>query len=260
MNDPSMMDNPTKVMVAGDWHGSGAWAQKAIWHGHKAGAEVVVHLGDFGFWTDCSDTTKYLRHIQRTLEDTDTVLYWVDGNHEDHDRIKTTGGNLPEYPRIVYLPRGFRWEWHGKTWMALGGAHSVDRLMRTPGRSWWPDEHLSEDQVEYASRPGAVDVMVCHDCPDGVAIPGIHAIEKQLSDPQGFWPPSEIAASFAHRMKLSRVVQAVRPKVLYHGHYHVRYDGLYDVDGVTFPVRGLDMDATELDRNTMVLDLTLPTP
>jgi hypothetical protein len=249
---------PDRVMMAGDWHGNGSWAQKAIWHGKKAGATVVVHVGDFGYWVDSLDTTKYLRHVQRALDETGMVLYWVDGNHEAHDRIKEwldAVDNQPwadkRYPRIVHLPRGFRWEWHDKTWMSLGGAHSVDRLTRTEGKSWWDGEHITDAEAEYASRPGEVHVMVCHDCPDGVDIPGIHADEK-LDAALSFWPFSEIVLANAHRKKLGRVVDVVRPNVLYHGHYHVKYRGVWRN---VMPVIGLDMDATTLDRNTMILDL-----
>lgn len=263
----TILDNktPDKVMMAGDWHGNGAWAQKAIWHGHKAGANAVVHVGDFGFWLDIHDTTKYLRVVHRTLVETDMMLYWVDGNHEDHARIQQIQNmngsfgykawSLPEYPRIIHAPRGFRWEWHDKTWMAVGGAHSVDRLMRTEGKSWWDAEHLTEEQIEFASRPGEVHVVVSHDCPYGVDIPGIHADEK-LDAAKSEWPASEIAAANIHRKKLKRIVDAVKPKVLYHGHYHVKYDGIYDFDGVRFPVRGLAEDATTLEDNTIILDLT----
>jgi predicted phosphodiesterase len=249
-------------MIAGDWHGNGAWSQKAIWYGHKAGADAVVHVGDFGWWHDGWDTHKYLRFVQHTLVTTDMILYWVDGNHEDHAKINEwleAVNNQPwsdkRYPRIIHLPRGFRWQWHGKTWMSVGGAHSVDRLQRTPDKSWWDAEHLTEEQIEFASRPGEVHVLVSHDCPYGVDIPGIHADEK-LDAEKSFWPSSEIYLANQHRRKLKRIVDAVKPKVLYHGHYHVKYDGVYDFGGVRFPVRGLAEDGSSLDENTMILDLT----
>lgn len=243
---------PDKVMIAGDWHGNGSWAQKAIAHAAKADCQAIVHLGDFGYWVDSWETDKYLAHIGRELFEWGLKLYWVDGNHEDHSRIINEGTDVPGFEeQIIYLPRGFRWTWHDKTWMSVGGAHSVDKWARKEGVSWWPEEHLSESQVEYASRPGAVHVMVCHDCPDGVDIPGINADEK-LDVSQSFWPPAEIALAHMHRKKLGRVVDAVRPKVLYHGHYHVFHRG-YRGD---LPIIGLDMDATTLDRNTMILDLT----
>lgn len=261
MRTPEEVD-PAKIMMAGDWHGNGAWAQKCIHHARKQHCDVIVHAGDFGWWRDdILDTHNYLRHVQRQLVACGITLYWVDGNHEDHDKIQewldATDGQPwsdKRYPNIVHLPRGFRWQWWGQTWLAMGGAHSVDRLQRTPGKSWWDGEHITEAQIDRAIMGGPADVMVCHDCPDGVQIPGIHADEK-LNAEQSFWPLSEIIASNVNRMKLRRVCDIARPKVLWHGHYHVRYDNLLRYgDGEATLILGLADDGSyDLERNTLLL-------
>lgn len=255
------MSDPSRVMLAGDWHGSGQWAQKVIHHARKSGADAIVHVGDFGWWVDCVDTHKFLRFTQKNLEECGINLYWVDGNHEDHDRIQewleATDGQPwsdKRYPRITHMPRGYRWEWWGKTWLALGGAHSVDRLHRIPGRSWWEGEHLSDADIARAIDGGTVDIMVSHDCPSGVDIPGIHADEK-LDASKSFWPASEIAAANIHRNRVRRVVDVVRPKMIVHGHYHVSYwSGYQYADGSRATVRGLDCDGSTLAAHTLLLD------
>lgn len=244
-------------MLAGDWHGNGQWAQGAIHHARKMGADVIVHAGDFGFWTSCLDTEKYLRFVQRNLVECGITLYWVDGNHEDHERIQEwldAVENQPwcdkRYPNIIHLPRGFRWQWWGKDWLAMGGAHSVDRHLRTEGESWWPGEHITEEQVENAIAGGKADIMITHDCPDGSEIPGIHADEK-IDAEKGFWPLDQIKAANAHRKKLARVVNAVQPALLLHGHYHVRYNR-YRAASSTMVI-GLAEDGSSLDANTLFL-------
>lgn len=256
---------PTKIMLAGDWHGNGQWAQKCIHHARKQDADTIVHVGDFGWWVEGLDTHKYLRHVQRALLECGITLYWVDGNHEDHDKIEewldATGGapwSDKRYPNIVHLPRGFRWQWWDQTWLAMGGAHSVDRLHRTPGKSWWDAEHITEAQIDRAVMGGEADIMICHDCPHGVDIPGIHADEK-LDAAKSSWPVSEIAAANVHRKKLARVVKYVRPQFLFHGHYHVHYANLlrHD-DGFVTKVVGLaDDGGYNLGENTMFLHRTL---
>lgn len=256
----SMLPEPSRIMLAGDWHGNTLWAIQCIRHAHEQGCDVIVHLGDFGWWIDCIDTHKFLRHVQKTLTECGITLYWVDGNHEFHpgidEWVDATGGSPwsdKRYPNIVHLPRGFRWEWWGQTWLALGGAHSVDRHLRTEGRSWWSREHISEDEIARAISGGGVDVMVTHDCPTGVAIPGI-LDDPQLDSLNSGWPVDQLRAAVAHRKKLRRVCDEVRPQFLFHGHYHRRYVGVLRYpDGTTTKVVGLAEDATGLQVNTMLL-------
>ncbi len=249
---------PKKIMLAGDWHGNWPWSRYCVEHAHRQGADIIVHLGDFGFWVPCLETIKFLGDLQKELASYGITLYWVDGNHEYHpgidEWVDATDG-LPwadrRFPNIIHLPRGFRWTWWGQTWLALGGAHSVDRLMRTEGRSWWDREHISVIEAARAKAGGKVDVMVTHDCPDGVDIPGI------ASDPaadQSGWPKSEIIASANHRKLLRQVCDEVKPDFLFHGHYHRHYAGIlrYE-DGATTKVVGLAEDGTALQSNTMFL-------
>lgn len=242
-------------MLAGDWHGNAAWAVRCIEHAAENGADVILQLGDFGFWNFTNgETITYLETMHAALDAAEIELYWIDGNHENHDLIAfyardRVPWSLPTYGRIVHLPRGFRWQWWDQTWMALGGAHSVDSFSRTEGRSWWPAEHLSEEDVAYASQ-GKVDVLVAHDCPAGVNIPGIYppGVGKQE------WPLNELVRAEEHRESVRRVVQATQPSRLFHGHYHRYYRSVsWDYDS-PMAVIGLDCDATTLDSNTLFID------
>lgn len=245
---------PSKLMLAGDWHGSAMWAVKAVHHAKRNGADTILQLGDFGYWRDGIeglDTRKYMRVLHRALAECGIDLYWIDGNHEDHSCIENTPGTaaltLAEFPRITHLPRGFRWDWWGMTWMALGGAYSVDRPWRREGVSWWPGETLSGEQIAYACRPGNVDVIVAHDAPFGVDIPGIGPAHKG-----GQFPIDQLVASEEHRRKVARVVDAVNPTMFFHGHYHVRYQSWYGPHRMY--VSGLDCDGTTLDANTLFME------
>lgn len=209
--------NPKRVAAVGDWHGNLPWAQNTIALVAEKDIQAIVHAGDFGYWVNSPATDRYLKGVSDMCVGSGVPLAFIDGNHEDHSRLaeyNIIGGEAVElYPMVWYLPRGYRWEWNGFTWMALGGAHSVDRQGRTPMLDWWPEECLTPEQVEYASRPGQVDVVVAHDCPEGVAIPGL----------AGGWPYSELVAAQQHRMLVRDVFDAVNPAMWVHGHYHVSY-------------------------------------
>lgn len=242
--------HPERIAIAGDWHGNIPVALAQITRAQEAGADVLVHCGDFGYWKPGPSTDRYLSRIERLLASFELALAWVDGNHEAHDRllnqpIDPDTGLRSVTSHVWHLPRGFRWRFGEHTWMALGGAHSVDRNWRVEGRDWWPQEFLSDAEIAYASRPGPVDVMVCHDAPDTVDIPAIRGHSS--------WPQGDLARSAAHRKLIGDVVRSIRPSVLWHGHYHDRYaDDMKLDDATSVHVEGLADDTTDW-RDNLVL-------
>lgn len=173
---PSPSDvSPVRVVVAGDWHGSTSWAVAILDHAANEGVQHIVQLGDFGFWHGRFGAA-FLDALDDTLIRHGQILWFVDGNHEDFDLlldipVDAATGVRPIRDRIAHLPRGFRWQWAGRTWMALGGATSLDRPARRHVRSWWPQEEITDEDVRRAVAPGGVDVMVAHDCPSGIDVP-----------------------------------------------------------------------------------------
>ncbi|MEN4465452.1 metallophosphoesterase [Mycolicibacterium fortuitum] len=238
---------PGAVMLAGDWHGNTGWATSLILSAGVRGIPVLLQLGDFGFWVPGRRTDDYLDEIETACARHGVTVLWVDGNHECFDAlydlpVDPATGLRPIRPHIFHLPRGLRWRWHGKTWMALGGAHSVDRPGRKPGVSWWPQERLTREEVDLAIAGGSVDVIVAHDAPDGYEIPGL---------PGGF-PQAELYQADLHRQLVGEVVDATEPSVLYHGHYHVSYTAQRGATRIV----GLADDGRSFTRSIMILDLT----
>lgn len=244
LTDP--LAEPNRVAFAGDWHMNASWAASAIHHAKEHGADVLLHLGDFGY----TYSANFLREVSEALIWTGLNLLFVDGNHEAFPRLlryPTRADGLRQVTDTIWhLPRGHRWTWAGVRFLALGGAHSVDRPWRQPGVSWWPEEAITPEQAAAAAEGGLADVLVSHDCPAGVDIPGLNS---------DAFPPLEILRAEEHRQVLRGVVDAVQPRAIWHGHYHVRYRA--DVDLGYGPVRvtGLDCDGTTLDRNIELVDL-----
>ena len=166
---------PGRVLVAGDWHGNRYWALNVI---HRvpqllAGEQrpLIVHLRDFGIWPD-DDGRRYLTAVSTALGQVNAELWFIDGNHEDFTQLASgaadPAGRIPLRPNIYHVPRGYRWDWHGRRWLACGGGVSLDQAVRRPGHDWWPQEEITGEQEAAIIGGGAADVMVCHDCPAGV--------------------------------------------------------------------------------------------
>lgn len=236
------LKTPDKIAIAGDWHGNTAWAIRMISIAAESfHVDTLLHVGDFGFWPGHRDNEEYLDQVDTALADAgNMILLWIDGNHENHHALAALPldehGLRPIRPHIWHMPRGFRWTWLGKTWMGLGGAYSVDRKFRTPGRDWFPEEALTMTDVRHASEGGPVDVMITHDCPEGVDIP---TLRKTAAEG---WPATDINSSENNRHALRLVCDAVTPKLLFHGHYHECYRGDLDGDGYRTDIQGLNCD------------------
>lgn len=221
------MPEPSRLMLAGDWHGNEYWAKQIIRKAHANKCKAILQLGDFGYWPTYSDSdsTSFLDGLNEELKG--LPLYWLDGNHEHHDLL-TPGMKVGS---IQHLPRGHRWQWWGKTWMAIGGGVSVDKKFRTAGQDWFPEETLTPVQFEHCMREGDVDVIVSHDAPSGVLIPGVHALQKQGKEQDGtiltkpWFPVEQLYESEAHRGLLKIIGEEKLPAYWFHGHYHSRYNG-----------------------------------
>ncbi len=74
--------------MAGDWHGNLPWALEVLRRAAEQGATCVIQLGDFGYWGgrhgDRYGTWTASRGELARLE---MQLYFVDGNHEDFNRL-----------------------------------------------------------------------------------------------------------------------------------------------------------------------------
>lgn len=249
-----------RIVVAGDWHGNAEWAERVIGMSGTAlageGQRIILQLGDFGVWPGPAGT-EYLRRVSAALQAADCHLWFVDGNHEAFPilrevaererRMLLSSADSPEIsPRVSWLQRGTRWTWHGRMWLALGGAVSLDRAIRTEGRDWWPEEEITEGQAASVIEEGPADVMITHDCPSGV--------RHSFPPPPRFWDARDLARSDAHRELLQRVASQVQPRWLMHGHLHRAYRRTCDLGYGPVEVTGLDCDGGD-GPNYAVLDV-----
>lgn len=201
-----------KILLAGDIHGNSEWCRTIVSNARANDCRLVIQLGDFGFWSHKMTGVLFLDRVEQLLADSGIELWWVDGNHENHQLLRDFYGPTPSAicpirDHISYLPRGYRFDLDGLTFLCLGGAASIDRDYRVDGESWWREELIDDIDVHVACRLGHADVMLTHDCPIDVSLVDLR----------------DDAATITNRTRLQQVVDAVSPRYLFHGHYHMRH-------------------------------------
>lgn len=226
-----------RLLFAGDFHGNMKHARRICVIAERLEADAIVELGDFGFvWShDTNSTTgagtakSRLDVLNQTPEQFELPLYWLDGNHENFDAMaslgaRTDAGSMVKLgSHVTYIPRGFVWEWDGVRFLAMGGAQSIDKEWRTPGKSWWPQELITETDMDRAvTNLGGVgvDVMLAHDAPE--LPPALHAYMTDPDNENGDYkcdPDSE-----RNRRRLRTLLDQADPGLYVHGHMHHRYD------------------------------------
>lgn len=233
------------VAFAGDWHANTPWAKRMI-EALPSEVQVIVHTGDFGYLFDEDTLDDYQRYAFRA----DLIIMFVDGNHEDLDwlldqPIDPESGVRVLRDNVWHLPRGYRWEWLGMSFLALGGASSIDKAYRKEGVSWWPQEVITREQADAVMADGPADIMICHDTPAGYEVPGLL--------PSSMWSKHRLQVCADHRLLLREIVKVVRPAYIWHGHYHSRYQHHLRLTDTI--ITGLNCDGSTFSDNMQVVDL-----
>lgn len=247
---------PGHVMVAGDWHMNRVQGCLAVREGAGGlpAPRVILQLGDFGIWPG-EGGAWYLAGLNRALAAADATLAFIDGNHEDHDFLASVREGMdPLAPaqvsdNIWHLPRGYRWTWHGREWLALGGAASPDRAVRLRWNyGWSPGEYITAaDLARAGSRPAAV--MITHEAPGGAPV-------RYLDPPPSLWLGEDLDKGEEQRAMVRQVAESVQARWLFHGHHHQGYRASVPLRHGPLEVTGLDMDGSPgnwgiLDTRTM---------
>jgi hypothetical protein len=114
-----------------------------------------IILGDTGFlWpgNEEAEANNYIELAKRPFP-----ILFVAGNHEpvlgrsDLPEVDIGIGEKAvlvnnEEPFIAYLKRGKIYNIENYKFLVLGGALSIDKVYRTPGKSWWKQEYWSDDE------------------------------------------------------------------------------------------------------------------
>jgi predicted phosphodiesterase len=251
MRTPS---DPQRLLVAGDVHGNAGWLDVLCRQAAQVGCDAVLQLGDFGYWPHQPGGRRYLRRVTAYAERAGVVVYWIDGNHENHEALRalppSADGFVDVADRCRYIPRALRWMWQGVRFGALGGAFSIDWRDRTPGTSWWPDEvTVAGDVARLGQEP--LDILLTHEAPAGVPLAGARL------------PAEDQIRTDEVRALVADAVKATSPTLVLHGHWHRRhsyelswpFEGDARLEWGHAQVEGLASDVERDARSWGILDL-----
>ena len=209
-----------KIMIVGDLHGN--WGSLNHLINHKR-PNIVLQVGDFGWWPmlDGQNEIKHNVHspiwnLKGVKLPESVVLYWCDGNHEDHEHLLNSPIAEINYNGVTYMPRGSILQLpDGRTVMFIGGADSIDKAWRTPRWNWFHEEVISNNDLDKCcAYEGQVDIIISHTAPIEFPVRCNDGSEGKYDDPS--------------RRALSYVLDRFKPDLWYFGHWHKEQSGKYN--------------------------------
>jgi hypothetical protein len=239
-------DVTDRVLVTGDWRGDATWAVRTIRAAAHAGIRTIMVVGDMNILWPGSNGT-FEDAINSFCSNTGVTVYFVDGNHDNHEALNARAEKRPgEFilirDRLHWAPRGLRWQWAGRQFGALGGAHSPNGRYLIEGTTWWPtlERPTQTDLARLGDDP--LDILITHDAPQGTTLAGITITDEDQA------LTNEVQAL------IRQAVDATRPTVHFHGHWHQRATHtITHLDGSTTTVESLNKVNTP--QNAVVLTL-----
>lgn len=246
--EPISSWEPNRILLLGDAHGNSSFVEYAAAAAARNGCSLILQLGDFGYWEHTLAGREYLDRVNRAMVECGISLLFVDGNHENHEMLRALNdrkncrldGLVTVRERVAWISRGTRWTWNDRTFAAIGGAASVDRSMRTPGWTWWPEEVLCLEDVSHLVGE-YTDVVFCHDAPLIAGMVG-----------KNTFPPEDIVRATDSRKVLDMVIASCRPELVVHGHWHLRHSRVVG----DCRIEGLADDKSRFTKAACILDLT----
>jgi predicted phosphodiesterase len=221
------------MLLIGDIHGK--WTEYAklldVYRPDRS-----VQLGDFGWGFDPSPTQDQIDQLHYAMDNFGGDNRYIRGNHDnpaaclDH-KYCIDDATYDEDTGIFYL----------------GGASSIDREWRTPGKNWWPDEELSIDQLfkavdtYEAAKPR---VVLTHECPEDVVGHLMLHYRNEYSS--------------RTRQALDSMWALHQPEIWVFGHWHIHVD--QTIGNTRFmcleelQVAQLDLDTLEINHKARYND------
>lgn len=151
----------SKVIVTGDIHGDFGAINVVI---NKKFPDVIIQCGDNAyFWPETNNVGK--------IKPGNCKVYLLPGNHSDWDQIESKIGRRGRDPveieqNVFYCPIGSTAVINERRFMFIGGADSIDKKYRTLGISWWKQELLNQEDIDFClSTTHKIDIICSHTAP-----------------------------------------------------------------------------------------------
>ena len=141
----------------------------------ESNEKYCIQLGDFGFIFKANDWkwNKFLNYFAKDYPNKE--IYTILGNHENFSSIEKMpiverfGAKCRKSrPNVFAVERGEILSIENLDWLCSGGGDSLDKEWREPYDSWWPQEKISDKDVEKTVNAGLIrhfDVICSHAMP-----------------------------------------------------------------------------------------------
>jgi Icc-related predicted phosphoesterase len=210
-----------KILFMGDVHGDFVTMNNIL---ELEKPDLCIQLGDFGIWPRLSGSNfGKFQYDMKHLHDVKYPLYFIEGNHEDYEYLNDNYDSYDgtylienEYKKVKHIRRGYIEKINDMNFLFIGGAESIDKQFRTEGISWFPEETITNFDIEcilnnVSTLNIKIDVIVSHTCPEE-----FNVIENKYHDRS----PSMKA--------LSCLLHELKPYYWYFGHFHLFKRGIYE--------------------------------
>ena len=230
------------VYITGDSHGNFERFNVSVFpeQNDMTKEDYVIICGDFGGVWNKDEESKMETMVLDWLDCKSFTTLFVDGNHENFDRLNTypveewNGGKIHRIrPSYIHLMRGQVYELEGKKIFTFGGAssHDIDggileldapdyrkkkkeldkgwKPYRINHLSWWKEELPSEKEMDEGRKnlqryDNKVDFIITHCASSSTTALISHGIYK-----------SDLLTSY-----LEEIRRSVKFKKWFFGHYH----------------------------------------
>lgn len=222
------------MVIIGDLHGG---YPEILYKIKKTGLEKTsfIQVGDWGLgFQHRSLDIKALSQIDKFLSEKENHLYILRGNHDNKWFWDHRNTFHLQYVKLVQDYEVLEIE--NQQVFFIGGGISIDRLSRTTGKDYWPDEEIRLDEALLKSVCAqGIDIAISHVAPketwpyifDPIVL---NFIVKEMA------AGKDLATDLENeRQIMSRVysyLKAAGCREWYYGHYHESH--VEERDGVVF--------------------------
>lgn len=232
--------SPPKYFITGDKHRNFQNIKNFCRDMNTRKKDVLIILGDAGFnyYKDERDNK-----LKSEISNLNITLFCIHGNKENRPQNVGTygirsfcGGKVyyePKYPNIYFAIDGEIYNFEGKKYMVVGGAHSVDKMRcLEQHKPFWEDEMPDETtkakvEQKLSAEGNKIYGMLTHTCPIKYLPTEMFMSTRQNADikrkpkkskSKNFFKP-DIDRSTEEW--LSKLEKQLDYKVWYCGHYHI---------------------------------------
>ena len=209
----------SKFVISGDTHGT-IDVEKVVsffdeHEGEYTSEDYLIICGDVGV---CGFSKEREMETREVLGKLPVTVLFIDGNHENFHELNSldveqwNGGKVHIVDDgIIHLMRGQVFDIDGRRFFTFGGANSIDKMFRTEGVSWFPEEVPNGEEYEEGlknleANDFQVDYVLTHTGPREV----IYAMGYE----------DLTADEVALRKYLQQVADSTDFKAWFFGHFH----------------------------------------